>query len=108
MLLASAEKACVESHCDIHIQGKQEKRLIKLPVGFVGKIPLKLSDDRGGGAPIDLTSNYGHICEGTETFLRDFKGIFHPNMNILSVYLPSCHSKPDFFFTSEEHKRRIP
>lgn len=84
MLLASAVKACVESQCDIHIQGKQKKRLIKLPAGFIGEIPLKLSDDRGGGAPIDLMSNYGHVQAGTETFLGDFKVIFHPVMKILS------------------------
>lgn len=79
MLLASAVKACVESQCDIHIQGKQEKRLIKLPAGFIGEILLKLSDDRVGRTPIDLTSNYDHIRAGTETFLEDFKGINHSN-----------------------------
>lgn len=74
----------MESQCDIHIQGKQEKRLIKLLAGFISEILLKLSDDRGGGAPIDLTSNYGHIQAGRRLFWGgDFKGIVQLNMKIL-------------------------
>lgn len=44
--------------------GDRQKRLIKLPAGLTSEIPLKQSDDRGGGAPADLISNYGHSRSG--------------------------------------------
>lgn len=52
--------------------GDRQKRLIKLPAGFTSEIPLKPPDDRGGGAPAELISNYGHSRSGVGDISGNF------------------------------------